>query len=167
MSLPMRERGLKYVRAAPDHEASRVAPHAGAWIEISRPAQTLAGLSVAPHAGAWIEIRPRAANHPHARVAPHAGAWIEIIHFALSRRHRAKSLPMRERGLKFGQVVGRLIIDLVAPHAGAWIEISRRSHGRRLPVVAPHAGAWIEISYHTTTTTGRYLSLPMRERGLK
>ncbi len=34
LSLPMRERGLKYGKDAPAHYNGRVAPHAGAWIEI-------------------------------------------------------------------------------------------------------------------------------------
>ena len=35
-SLPMRERGLKLVKYPVEPEATPVAPHAGAWIEISR-----------------------------------------------------------------------------------------------------------------------------------
>ena len=47
-------------------------------------------------------------------VAPHAGAWIEIPDG--SRRHPCgESLPMRERGLKFGQVVGSLVVDRRSP----------------------------------------------------
>ena len=56
----------------------RVAPHAGAWIEIIN----LSGFSpegeVAPHAGAWIEIQDIQGYRADGRVAPHAGAWIEI-----------------------------------------------------------------------------------------
>ncbi len=33
-----------------------VAPHAGAWIEMSVMRILLLSLTVAPHAGAWIEI---------------------------------------------------------------------------------------------------------------
>ena len=79
-----------------------VAPHAGAWIEISSqlvPAMCFAvshptrvrGLKwdyigylyddrhVAPHAGAWIEIACRPILPICRMVAPHAGAWIEIV----------------------------------------------------------------------------------------
>ena len=76
-------------------------------------------------------------------VAPHAGAWIEIGIGGLGRR-RFRSLPMRERGLKFGCAKLRVAGQAVAPHAGAWIEIGRGS--RRHPCGE---------------------SLPMRERGLK
>ena len=56
-----------------------VAPHAGAWIEISRVTLRILGLIVAPHAGAWIEI----ASGPE-------------------RTNRGlKSHPMRVRGLKY------------------------------------------------------------------
>ena len=34
----------------------RVAPHAGAWIEISVNTISMLGIPVAPHAGAWIEM---------------------------------------------------------------------------------------------------------------
>ena len=37
-------------------------------------------------------------------VAPFAGAWIEIAH-AQPNRQRARSLPSRERGLKFEDAV--------------------------------------------------------------
>ena len=79
-----------------------VAPHAGAWIEISSDFSIARSSSVAPHAGAWIEMRlplPSLLRHP---VAPHAGAWIEIC------LNTAFILSMT---------------SIVAPHAGAWIEI--------------------------------------------
>ena len=57
-------------------------------------------LRVAPFAGAWIEI-----NHIHlgffvVHVAPFAGAWIEIL-VASSLSVLPWSLPSRERGLKY------------------------------------------------------------------
>ena len=36
--------------------ALRVAPHVGAWIEISPGSHTRSWQTVAPHVGAWIEI---------------------------------------------------------------------------------------------------------------
>ena len=56
-SLPSRERGLKSNHRIADlEELARVAPFAGAWIEIT----TLSGVDlnsfVAPFAGAWIEM---------------------------------------------------------------------------------------------------------------
>ncbi len=82
-------------------------------------------------------------------------------------RKQNKSHPMRVRGLKFYDCVGRGRASLVAPHAGAWIEIRHagsrvsilwshpmRVRGLKLATeadsqtqreVAPHAGAWIEI----------------------
>ena len=56
LSLPSRERGLKYRARAKLRLMITVAPFAGAWIEIvSYPCQ-LHLASVAPFAGAWIEI---------------------------------------------------------------------------------------------------------------
>ena len=57
LSLPSRERGLKFVRLGVDDEFVEVAPFAGAWIEICFQAVHLScPLTVAPFAGAWIEI---------------------------------------------------------------------------------------------------------------
>ena len=58
--------------------------------------------TVAPHAGAWIEITIAEPMRVLVWVAPHAGAWIEID---LGRRRDntagAASHPMRVRGLKY------------------------------------------------------------------
>lgn len=43
-----------------NHFHRRVAPHAGAWIEIMRLRCTNSNVSVAPRAGAWIEMPPGA-----------------------------------------------------------------------------------------------------------
>ena len=56
-SLPVRERGLKSDWAMPHLSNPRVAPRAGAWIEIvSWYIFILSPRYVAPRAGAWIEI---------------------------------------------------------------------------------------------------------------
>ena len=60
----------------------------------------VSGLPVAPLAGAWIEIVIIISYYMRFVVAPLAGAWIEIPrleYLTLSWR----SLPSRERGLKF------------------------------------------------------------------
>ena len=54
---------------------------------------------VAPFAGAWIEIFMALPGRVAVEVAPFAGAWIEI--FRQHHRHFCPlSLPSRERGLK-------------------------------------------------------------------
>ena len=55
------------------------------------------------------------------------------------------SLPLRERGLKFGYAEAKADKAPVAPLAGAWIEIYISSGSTSLILVAPLAGAWIEI----------------------
>ena len=85
-------------------EYENVAPHEGAWIEISFSSGGYFGYPVAPHEGAWIEILIVVLwplNKPI--VAPHEGAWIEI------RLLRASSSVLP-----------------VAPHEGAWIEILQK-----------------------------------------
>ena len=80
-------------------------------------------LKVAPFAGAWIEI-----DHLHGRmrlhpvVAPFAGAWIEILPKEYI-KEKVESLPSRERGLKFHAGLPLASVFQVAPFAGAWIEI--------------------------------------------
>ena len=57
-------------------------------------------------------------------VAPLAGAWIEIPTRSGSHAREFLSLPSRERGLKFVDVLDVVIKCFkVAPLAGAWIEI--------------------------------------------
>ena len=62
-------------------------------------AQTL--LKVAPLAGAWIEIGIDKKTGEKVEVAPLAGAWIEINKYFFTNPNRIGSLPSRERGLKF------------------------------------------------------------------
>ena len=59
-----------------DH--GKVAPLAGAWIEIIRGLDYWAMCDVAPLAGAWIEIVKLVKRNVTCKVAPLAGAWIEI-----------------------------------------------------------------------------------------
>ena len=56
MSLPSRERGLKFENLRVPTRNTAVAPLAGAWIEICEQIADLNEYSVAPLAGAWIEI---------------------------------------------------------------------------------------------------------------
>ena len=56
MSLPVRERGLKYRGMMDETRSPEVAPCAGAWIEIFFIIGNFITSKVAPCAGAWIEI---------------------------------------------------------------------------------------------------------------
>ena len=77
LSLPSRERGLKFGDTHSQRKADGVAPFAGAWIEIV-------------HLYGWSP------DHP---VAPFAGAWIEMNSMR-PEDIKKQSLPSRERGLK-------------------------------------------------------------------
>ena len=77
-SLPSRERGLKWQRRGKKLQMRFVAPFAGAWIEII---------------GSEVEVNLE-------DVAPFAGARIEIKDAQIGSRQE-RSLPSRERGLKF------------------------------------------------------------------
>ena len=78
-------------------------------------------------------------------VAPFAGAWIEID--SMTRRAlRLRSLPSRERGLKFkydGTPDGQEE-SLPSRERGLKLELDPLA-GSSAQRVAPFAGAWIEI----------------------
>ena len=81
----------------------RVAPLAGAWIEMLTIVSGTLRHHVAPLAGAWIEIELEKVADAFNAVAPLAGAWIEIVRY-MKRCDYAMSLPSRERGLKYYDV---------------------------------------------------------------
>ena len=56
VSLPSRERGLKFIKEDDKVFYTGVAPFAGAWIEIFKKVVDKWLIRVAPFAGAWIEI---------------------------------------------------------------------------------------------------------------
>ena len=69
---------MKYAADRQHWKCARVAPYAGAWIEIRWLMGKSMGGRVAPYAGAWIEIVRARLCSCGAFVAPYAGAWIEI-----------------------------------------------------------------------------------------
>ena len=98
-SHPTWVRGLKsrvYFRWFGD----KVAPHVGAWIEISCSKKQCTLPPVAPHVGAWIEISGYLVSYRYNRVAPHVGAWIEISYEDLH-GDCPESHPTWVRGLKY------------------------------------------------------------------
>ena len=80
---------------------AKVAPLAGAWIEILKFMPTTAENLVAPLAGAWIEMWYAKYKNTSQLVAPLAGAWIEMITCKDHYINVMPSLPSRERGLKY------------------------------------------------------------------
>ena len=82
----------------------KVAPFAGAWIEIRVGCSAPVSRVVAPFAGAWIEIFAQLLRLIGGLVAPFAGAWIEILEQIDIEQVKA-SLPSRERGLKYKLVI--------------------------------------------------------------
>ena len=78
-----------------------VAPHAGAWIEMSMIALSCLEFMSPLTQGRGLKSGVADVVLDISKVAPHAGAWIEIL---------LKALPLQSL--------------IVAPHAGAWIEIT-------------------------------------------
>ena len=62
------------------------------------------------------------------------------------------SLPVWERGLKFGVSDQYEKWNYVAPRVGAWIEICYGIGWNENKIVAPRVGAWIEISFVISST---------------
>ena len=58
-SLPTRERGLKSYYLYSIRHIRKVAPYAGAWIEMQLTGTLITPFEVAPYAGAWIEMVKR------------------------------------------------------------------------------------------------------------
>ena len=74
----MRVRGLKLEVSNVGKLITKVAPHAGAWIETRYKNLCDRESAVAPHAGAWIETPVRRLFKLLLSVAPHAGALVEV-----------------------------------------------------------------------------------------
>ena len=77
-----------------------------------------------------------------------------------------KSLPSRERGLKFCNSFHFVSCCTSLPSRERGLKLFYNLLPRRNASVAPFAGAWIEISI-SCSNTSLSLSLPSRERGLK
>ena len=121
-SRPTRARGLKFTSLSSNYISHEVAPHTGAWIEMSRSWATPPRYPSRPTRARGLKSCSRSITIGLTLVAPHTGAWIEM----LAARQRGKGEP-------------------VAPHTGAWIEIILRHKPSNIKGVAPHTGAWIEI----------------------
>ena len=65
-----------------DTSSENVAPHVGAWIEITSSLKSMTGYGVAPHVGAWIEISLLAAGFKAFRSHP---TWVRGLKYSLSR----------------------------------------------------------------------------------
>ena len=143
MSLPSRERGLKFSAGKAFRSWERVAPLAGAWIEISLRFFTTSFRTVAPLAGAWIEI-------------------ISCMYHMLP----GVSLPSRERGLKLQSFCSIWSPVSVAPLAGAWIEILLSALFLLLQLSLPSRERGLKFRLLFRYSDAR-MSLPSRERGLK
>ena len=73
-------------------------------MKLFNPKYLLKAVGVAPFAGAWIEITNTSGTAGGYKVAPFAGAWIEMTKLLLRFSRTFRSLPSRERGLKFPAV---------------------------------------------------------------
>ena len=145
MSLPTRERELKFKKIEKYKLIHKVAPHTGAWIEILLILLNCLIVVVAPHTGAWIEIASFLLNNfLKNRRSPHGSVNWNYKNLA-AKDITQESLPTRERELKFQYTWLSQMYLTVAPHTGAWIEIDRYRNRADILNVAPHTGAWIEI----------------------
>ena len=77
-SLPVRERGLKYFLSCFIRRKRRVAPRAGAWIEISPIIDYTRIVTSLPVRERGLKFNYKGRDSWGRPVAPRAGAWIEI-----------------------------------------------------------------------------------------
>ena len=143
-SLPSRERGLKYWNAKWKSTRNKVAPFAGAWIEITDGGNTWkAGFGRSLRGSVdWNLITLSIASF--FKVAPFAGAWIEI---GVRGNH---SDMEHSRSLRGSVDWNTYHVLFALPRFGRSLRGSvdwncgRRYNCRRISV-APFAGAWIEM----------------------
>ena len=100
LSLPSRERGLK-LHEIDVMKKRKVAPFAGAWIEMLSYSAYCILVFVAPFAGAWIEIYKKVCCARWGRSLPSRERGLKSCPYNPQYSH-IPSLPSRERGLKFG-----------------------------------------------------------------
>ena len=101
-SLPSRERGLKFCTVSKHQRQQRSLPSRERGLKCAGCASLTLIALVAPLAGAWIEMRNENCDVYIFLVAPLAGAWIEIRPLR-TEQLSIRSLPSRERGLKYVQ----------------------------------------------------------------
>ncbi len=77
------------------------------------------------------------------------------------------SLPVRECGLKYYRKTDTDRQERVTPCAGVWIEILKAKGEIPFSEVTPCAGVWIEIIIEQFSILILFVSLPVRECGLK
>ena len=148
MSLPSRERGLKFAEEDIDRHEAEVAPLAGAWIEIV-PQNTVSEIveKSLPSRERGLKLALQHSGTGSATSLPSRERGLKYRKRAASGKWSG-SLPSRERGLKLKNDMSQAANLLqVAPLAGAWIEISQSGRDAIVTSVAPLAGAWIEIEH--------------------
>ena len=103
-SLPLRECGLKSYIIITFQCHIVVTPLAGVWVEISVIGLSFGNERVTPLAGVWVEIAFTTIYSPGSLVTPLAGVWVEISMLCNAGLLLAGSLPLRECGLKYGNI---------------------------------------------------------------
>ena len=149
-----------------DVSREKVAPLAGAWVEICHVRNVRLMPLVAPLAGAWVEIVSAAGRGYKEIVAPLAGAWVEIAWKELTEKAEQLSLPSRERGLK---------LDLIELEPTEALSLPSRERGLKFLLPEAPLSRWLSLpsrerGLKSVISNGNYIdpkSLPSRERGLK
>ena len=122
-------------------------------------------MNVAPLAGAWIEICLFRLASRNRLVAPLAGAWIEIFS-DIAGSIRYKSLPSRERGLKWSFAGSYVTHIRSLPSRERGLKSNACSSVARHPLSLPSRERGLKLLHQIRgALEGR--SLPSRERGLK
>jgi len=123
LSLPVRERGLKY-RNRPGTSGHRLSlPVRERGLKCVVLVSWHGKINVAPRAGAWIEIRNSRNNYASSKSLPVRERGLKSEQCERFFKILLTSLPVRERGLKYVERRQTYRRYRVAPRAGAWIEM--------------------------------------------
>ena len=185
LSLPSRERGLKYAYNVKNTAQATSLPSRERGLKYYNCRYKQRNLYISRRGSVdWNKRIPYVLGRV---VSPSRERGIEIS--ILSKGILlVTSLPSRERGLKYVLNILRCTVNWVALLAGAWIEILYVCNVTYHNLVAPLAGAWIEMLYpvgcdnsYAVALAGAWIEIipgpiwqifsslvaRMRERGLK
>ena len=105
LSLPLRECGLKLLFCNNGNRLLLSLPLRECGLKSFKDRIYQRSINVTPLAGVWIEIITMKDYHPPKYVTPLAGVWIEIMDQGLRISDLLSSLPLRECGLKFEEMI--------------------------------------------------------------
>ena len=145
LSLPLRERGLKFLALSFLREILGSLPLRERGLKCFVRFALAWSLGVAPLAGAWVEIAQAQTFPPERPSLPLRERGLKCRSLCFSGA-RFPSLPLRERGLKFLSFPWPCRLSSSLPLRERGLKSISIARQRNAFAVAPLAGAWVEMS---------------------